>query len=54
VKKFIGTVLIIIGCFLDLAGLWTILVGGEPIGAIVFMIIGLILLLLGFKLTKKE
>ena len=54
-KIVIDIILILLGAFLDISGLWATTVGSEyaVTGAIVGIIVGLIMLGFGIKLVKS-
>lgn len=53
-KKVAGIIMIAVGGFLDVGYIWALSVGGDVVGSIVLIIVGLLLLIFGIKLVKSK
>ena len=52
-KKVIGIILILIGAFFGIGGLWALTAGGDVVGAIVMALVGFTALGFGIKLVRS-
>jgi|GEM_PF-5941809 len=53
-KKVIGVIMILVGLFFGIGGLWVVSVGGDAVGGIVMSILGFVIFGFGIKLVKKR